>query len=155
MSAKNKSESSSASSSRGLAILGGGNLGQALARGLVRSSILRPDQIHVTSLHLPGLVGLAEDGHPTGSDNLAAIGACDTVLIAVQPQQIVDLIDEIRLVPVGGELAIELHGDLAAIFGLSSKDPRYGASRAQITLVAGARNCLDLLLRADRLAAIG
>ena len=95
MSAKKESESS-ASSSRGLAILGGGNLGQALARGLVRSSILRPDQIHVTSLHLPGLVRLAEDGHPTGSDNLAAIEACDTVLIAVQPQQIVDLIDEIR-----------------------------------------------------------
>ena len=96
MSAKRESESLSASSSRGLAILGGGNLGQALARGLVRSSILRPDQIHVTSLHLPGLVGLADDGHPTGSDNLAAIEACDTVLIAVQPQQIVDLIDEIR-----------------------------------------------------------
>ncbi len=96
MSAKNKSESSSASSSRGLAILGGGNLGQALARGFVGSGALRPDQIHVTSLHLPGLVGLTEDGHPTGSDNLAAIEACDTVLIAVQPQQIVDLIDEIR-----------------------------------------------------------
>ena len=49
MSAKKKSESSTAS----LAILGGGNLGQALARGLVRSGTLQPDQIHVTSLHPP------------------------------------------------------------------------------------------------------
>ena len=96
MSAETKSESSSESSSPGLAILGGGNLGQALARGFVRSGALRPDQIHITSLHLPGLEGLAADGYPVGPDNLAAIQAADTVLIAVQPQQIVDLIDEIR-----------------------------------------------------------
>jgi len=96
MSAKTKSESSSESSAPGLAILGGGNLGQALARGFVRSGALRPDQIHITSLHLPGLEGLAADGYPVGPDNLAAIQAADTVLIAVQPQQIVDLIDEIR-----------------------------------------------------------
>ena len=92
MSADKKSESLTAS----LAVLGGGNLGQALARGLVRSATLRPDQIHVTSLHVPGLEALAAEGFPTGSDNLAALQACDTILIAVQPQQIVDLLDEIR-----------------------------------------------------------
>jgi pyrroline-5-carboxylate reductase len=57
---------------------------------------LPPDQIHVTSLHLPGLEGLAAEGFPVGSDNLAAIRAADTLLIAVQPQQIADLLDEIR-----------------------------------------------------------
>ncbi len=92
MSAKKASESSSAD----LAILGGGNLGQALARGLVRSGTLRPEQIHVTSLHPPGLEGLAEEGFSVGRDNLAAIRGASTVLLAVQPQQIVDLLDEIR-----------------------------------------------------------
>jgi pyrroline-5-carboxylate reductase len=92
MSAKKQSESSSAS----LAILGGGNLGQALARGLVRSGTLQPDQIHVTSLHPPSLEGLAEEGFPVGRDNLAAIEGATTVLLAVQPQQITDLLDEIR-----------------------------------------------------------
>ena len=92
MSADQTSKSSPAS----LVILGGGNLGQALARGLVRSGTLPPDQIHVTSLHLPGLEGLAAEGFPVGSDNLAAIRAADTLLIAVQPQQLADLLDEIR-----------------------------------------------------------
>ena len=92
MSARKASESSSAD----LAILGGGNLGQALARGLVRSGTLRPEQIHVTSLHPPGLEGLAEEGFSVGRDNLAAIRGASTVLLAVQPQQIVDLLDEIR-----------------------------------------------------------
>ena len=92
MSAKKQSETSSAS----LAILGGGSLGQALARGLVRSGTLRPDQIHVTSLHPPSLEGLAAEGFAVGRDNVAAIQGANTVVLAVQPQQITDLIDEIR-----------------------------------------------------------
>ncbi len=84
------------SSSVSLAILGGGNLGQALARGLVRSGTLRPDQIHVTSLHPPGLEGLTAEGFPVGRDNSAALQTAGTVILAVQPQQIMVLIDEIR-----------------------------------------------------------
>ena len=57
-----------------------------------------------------------------------------------------DLIDEIRLVPEDGELAIELRGDLAAILALSRKNPQGDASGAQITLVAGARNHRNLTL---------
>ena len=92
MSAKQTAVSSSVS----LAILGGGNLGQALARGFVRSGTLEPDQIHVTSLHPPGLEGLAEEGFPVGRDNLVALQGASTILLAVQPQQIADLLDEIR-----------------------------------------------------------
>ncbi len=92
MSAKKKS----ASSSDNLAILGGGNLGKALARGLVRSGTLRPEQIHVTRRRPDGLADLAAEGFGVGTDNPAAIERGGTVLIAVQPQQITDLLDEIR-----------------------------------------------------------
>lgn len=79
-----------------LAILGGGNLGQALARGWVFSKKLQPDQIHVTRRRPSGLDGLARDGFPVGTDNRAAIRGADTVVLAVQPQQIEALLDEIR-----------------------------------------------------------
>ena len=92
MSAQKASESSSAT----LAILGGGNLGQALARGLVRSGTLGPDQIHVTRRRPDGLEDLAAEGFGVGISNLDAIERGGTVLIAVQPQQIADLLDEIR-----------------------------------------------------------
>ena len=92
MSAEKASESSSAT----LAILGGGNLGQALARGLVRSGTLGPDQIHVTRRRPDALEDLAAEGFAVGISNLAAIERGGTVLIAVQPQQIADLLDEIR-----------------------------------------------------------
>ena len=48
------------------------------------------------------------------------------------------LIDEIRLVPEGGELKIELFGELAALIGLANKDPRSDDRGLQVTLVAGA-----------------
>ena len=52
------------------------------------------------------------------------------------------LIDEIRLVPDGGKLEIEVAGDIAGILALAPNDkrPSGGAGRAQVTLVAGTRN---------------
>ena len=52
------------------------------------------------------------------------------------------IIQAIRLVPEGGELAIELVGELAGILALTNeKSPRlYGPGARQLTLVAGARS---------------
>ena len=62
------------------------------------------------------------------------------------------LIDEIRLTPMDGELAIYLVGNLAAILDLcEKKNPGAFAAGVQVTLVAGARNCLNLLLSAMNL----
>ncbi len=110
MSAKKASESSSVS----LAILGGGNLGQALARGLVRSGTLPPERIHVTRRRPDGLEGLASEGFPVGTDNPAAIAGGGTILIAVQPQQIAELLDEIR-----GDLDPDRHKVISVVSGVT------------------------------------
>ena len=53
------------------------------------------------------------------------------------------LIDEIRLVPVDGQLGVYLVGNLAAILDLcAKKNPGSVETGVQITLVAGARNNL-------------
>ena len=57
------------------------------------------------------------------------------------------LIDEIRLVPDGGELRIHLKGELAEMLALSTnKRPGSKGTGLKTTLVAGARNYLNLLL---------
>lgn len=51
------------------------------------------------------------------------------------------LIDEVRLVPEGGSLKIELHGELAALLSLGQrKHPLTKDQGVQVTMVAGARN---------------
>ena len=52
------------------------------------------------------------------------------------------LIDEVRLVPDGGTLKIELFGQLAALIGLTNEHPRSNETGEQVTLVAGARKHL-------------
>jgi site-specific DNA recombinase len=67
------------------------------------------------------------------------------------------LIDEIRLVPENRRLEIELACDLAGILALTSdskKPASVGGGLQQVTLVAGTRNCLDLLLLANTLSPV-
>lgn len=57
---------------------------------------------------------MAAEGFPVGTDNLAAIQAPGTVLIAVQPQQIADLLDGIR-----GELDPNRHKVISVVSGVT------------------------------------
>jgi pyrroline-5-carboxylate reductase len=83
-------------SSQRLAILGGGNLGTAIAHGLVTAGRYAAADVTVTRRHVPLLDDLARQGFDTGSDNRAAVRAADTLIIAVQPGQLPDLMEEIR-----------------------------------------------------------
>ena len=78
-----------------LAILGGGNLGRALARGWVRAGTVPPAALAITRREAERLSDLAAAGHPVSSDNRAAVRAADVLVIAVQPQQLHALMDEI------------------------------------------------------------
>lgn len=79
-----------------VAILGGGNLGQALARGWVASGLLPAERISVTRRQADLLEPLGELGIHVGSDNEAAVRRSRNLVIAVQPQQVEQLVDEIR-----------------------------------------------------------
>jgi pyrroline-5-carboxylate reductase len=78
-----------------IAILGTGNIGTALARGLVRAELYAAGEVVLTRRHLPALAELAADGYRTQSDNVGALADCDVVVLAVQPQQLDALLDEI------------------------------------------------------------
>jgi pyrroline-5-carboxylate reductase len=79
-----------------LGVLGGGNLGRALALGWAGSGRYSAGDIHVTRRQDEKLGDLAEAGFRTGSDNVAAVTDCDVLVVAVQPQQLDVLLEEIR-----------------------------------------------------------
>ena len=80
---------------RRVALLGGGNLGTALAHGWARAGRLDPDHVHVTRRHARKLADLAEAGFAVGSDNRAAVSAADCVVVAVRPAQVGDVLREV------------------------------------------------------------
>jgi pyrroline-5-carboxylate reductase len=80
---------------RRIAILGGGNLGQALARGWIAAGVVHPRSLRVVRRRPERLAELAEMGILTGADNRAATKASDLIVIAVQPQQVESLLEQI------------------------------------------------------------
>ena len=79
-----------------IAILGGGNLGRALARGWIETGLRLPEQIIITRRNPDALKDLADEGFTVTADNAAAVRRAGTVILSVQPQQLKGLIGDIR-----------------------------------------------------------
>jgi pyrroline-5-carboxylate reductase len=78
-----------------LSILGCGNIGSAIARGLARSGRLPAKQIIVTRRKVHLLESLTKDGFTVQSDNLDAVRRTKVVILAVDPQHLAPLVREI------------------------------------------------------------
>lgn len=78
-----------------IAIIGGGNLGQSIANGLLQIPGFQADHLTVTRRNLKHLQPLAAKGVLTHSDNLRAVRESDLVLLGVQPSQLPGVIDEL------------------------------------------------------------
>jgi len=91
-----ENENDGARSGRRIAVLGGGNLGRALAEGWVGAGLTEPEQVRITRRRPERLDDLAVRGFRTGSDNGNAVRNSRLVVLAVQPQQIEALAEEIR-----------------------------------------------------------
>ncbi len=91
-----------------IAILGGGNIGQALARGFVASGRYQADAITLTRRSPEPLAELAADGFRTGTDNAGAVRESGLVILAVRPEHAAALLDEIRPALVPGHVLISV-----------------------------------------------
>jgi len=78
-----------------LAIIGTGNIGRAMAVGLVTAERFKPEEIILTRRNVARLDDLAGQGFRVQSDNRAAVRSAEIVVIAVEPQQLNDVLQEI------------------------------------------------------------
>ncbi len=85
-----------------IAIIGGGNLGMAIAQGLSAAGLLQHNKLIITRRRWPqSAVSPRLQGQVTHTtDNRQAVATADIVLLCVQPQQLVDV-----LAGVGQELS--------------------------------------------------
>jgi len=82
--------------SKKIAIIGGGNLGAAIAEGLIQSEFSRPVEISITRRNLSSLSRFAEQGCMVHSDNRKAVKTADIIILAVKPYNFADIISEIK-----------------------------------------------------------
>lgn len=79
-----------------IAIIGGGNLGAAMAEGLVNSGFILPGHLVVTKRNTTSLKPLEEKGVLIGSDNAEALAFADWIVLAVKPFQVKELLANLQ-----------------------------------------------------------
>lgn len=79
-----------------IAIIGGGNLGRAIAEGLADSGFTLPGHILVTRRNTAPIRHLERSGIMVGDDNAEAVRFADIVLVAVKPYQVREVLAQLR-----------------------------------------------------------
>ena len=102
-----------------LVIIGAGNIGTAMARGLVNTGGLKAAEITLTRRHASKLPDLEAEGFVTTADNIAAVAANDLVIVAVEPGQLDDLLQVI-----GPKLDPARHTLVSVVTGATVADIR-------------------------------
>lgn len=106
-------------STQKIAILGSGNIGMSLANGLVKSDYIKAEQITLTRRNLQRMSAQVSQGFQVSDQNYRAVFGADVIILAVLPQQLNILLDEIA-----GAIDAEKHLIISVISGVSCKDIR-------------------------------
>jgi pyrroline-5-carboxylate reductase len=106
-----------------IAIIGGGNLGTAIAEGLISSGFAKPQHILITKRNIATLRSLEERGVMISNNNLDAVTYAKWIILAVKPFQVKDILEQLKphLNPLQHQLVSVMTGvwikDLQEILG--------------------------------------
>jgi len=85
-------------SKKSVAILGGGNIGLAIAKGLETAKLYPPENIYITRRHADQLAEYKNKGFKITADNKSAVKNSEVIIVAVQPKQLEELLSDISSV---------------------------------------------------------
>ena len=72
-----------------LVIIGGGNMGEAILKGLIAAQLVKPQQVTVTDI-IEARLAYLRDTYTVQAltDNVKAVAPADLIILAVKPQDI-------------------------------------------------------------------
>lgn len=91
-----------------IAIIGGGNLGTAIAEGLLKSKFSKVNELVVTKRNTATLKPLKDRGIEVSDNNSAAVKKSDIIILAVKPWQVADVLSGVKKELTGKKLLISV-----------------------------------------------
>lgn len=91
-----------------IAIIGGGNLGVAIAEGLLNSNFSKSSELIVTKRNISTLKSLKEKGVQVTDDNPAAVNKSEIIILAVKPFQVSEVLNSIKKELNGNKILISV-----------------------------------------------
>lgn len=98
-----------------ITIIGAGNLGLSIAKGLISSGIIEKDKLVLTENYPKRVAFLKGEGYNVVQNNNVAIANADIIMLVVKPWQIDDLLSEIK-----NEVAKTLPVVVSCVTGIQS-----------------------------------
>lgn len=80
---------------KNITIIGGGNLGTAMAEGLLKANYIKAENLTITKRNTKTLQKLADKGVRILSDNKEAIKNAAIIILAVKPYQIQEILNDL------------------------------------------------------------
>ncbi|MHB1920605.1 MAG: pyrroline-5-carboxylate reductase [Chitinophagaceae bacterium] len=84
------------STTKKMAIIGGGNLGSSIAQGLLKSNFILPQNLTITKRNIGTLEHFKSQGVSVEKDNLKAIKQSEIILVALKPYNIREILQELK-----------------------------------------------------------
>lgn len=100
-----------------IAIIGGGNLGSAIAEGLIKSQFISPQNITVTRRNTEALSHLKALGVQVTDDNAAAIRSSEVIIVALKPYNVKEVLTGLK-----DNFSPEQHIVISVVTGIYIKD---------------------------------
>ena len=91
-----------------IAVIGGGNLGTAIAEGLLISKFSKAAEITVTKRNIATLGSLKDKGVVVTDNNTAAVNKSDVIILAVKPFQVSEVLNGIKKELTGKKILISV-----------------------------------------------
>lgn len=91
-----------------IAVIGGGNLGSAIAEGLIKSKFCKAEDIHITKRNTATLKSLQAKGVKIGLDNAAAVKQSQLVILAVKPYQVSEVLNSFKKELTGNHILVSV-----------------------------------------------
>ena len=96
-----------------ITIIGSGNIGLSLAKGLVKSGKYQPQEIILTRRNLNSLNEVGALGFGVSDNNESAIKGSDIIVLAVLPQQIRRVMEEIASTVTTNQIVVSVASGVA------------------------------------------
>jgi pyrroline-5-carboxylate reductase len=78
-----------------IGIIGAGNIGMAIAKGMVSQKVISPSNLYLSRKKMDLLSGQKKEGYQV-TDNHSLVSVCDIVILAVLPGQALEVILELK-----------------------------------------------------------
>ena len=91
-----------------ITIIGGGNLGASIAKGLLKSKDFNANNLHVTKRNLTTIQDIKNEGANISSDNVKAIEGARIIVLAIKPYKVHKIIEELNPVIQKDQILISL-----------------------------------------------